>query len=122
MANLNLIVLYVEDPAASAAFYEKLLGAAPAVMSPNFYAFPMAGNGTLGLWRKSHVKPEPTGSGAANEIGIMLPGADAIAACHERWSAAGVDFEQDLATLDFGPTFVARDPDGHRIRVCLLDN
>jgi predicted enzyme related to lactoylglutathione lyase len=122
MANINLIVLYVEDPAASAAFYEKLLGAAAAVMSPNFCAFPMAGNGTLGLWRKSHVKPEPSGTGAANEIGIMLPDAEAITACHQRWAAAGVDIEQDPVTLDFGPTFVARDPDGHRIRVCLFDN
>lgn len=122
MANLNLIVLYVEDPAASAAFYEKLLGVTPAVMSPNFYAFPMAGDGTLGLWRKSHVKPEPVGSGAANEIGIMLRDAGAIASCFQRWKAGGVSIEQDLVTLDFGPTFVARDPDGHRIRVCLFDN
>ncbi|MCX5513611.1 glyoxalase [Kaistia algarum] len=122
MANLNLIVLYVEDPAVSTAFYEKLLGAAPLVTSPNFHAFPMAGNGMLGLWRKSHVKPEPVGSGAANEIGIMLSDADAITACYQSWVAAGIDIEQELATLDFGPTFVARDPDGHRIRVCLFDN
>jgi predicted enzyme related to lactoylglutathione lyase len=121
MATANLIVLYVEDPAASARFYEKLLDTPPAMSSPNFVSFTAPGGAMIGLWRKSTAKPAPTGSGAASEVGFMLAGADAVADCYDRWKAAGVPIEQELTTLDFGPTFVANDPDGHRLRVCLFD-
>lgn len=121
MPTPNLIVLYVEDPAASAAFYEKLLESAPTVASPGFTSFSIPGGAMLGLWRRSHAKPAATGSGASSEIGFMLSDADAIADCYRRWQALGVPLEQELTTLDFGPTFVVRDPDGHRLRVCLFD-
>jgi len=40
--------------------------------------------------------------------------------CNE-WKKLGVSIEQDLHEAVFGLTFVALDPDGHRIRVCIPD-
>lgn len=40
---------------------------------------------------------------------------------HAEWRKAGVPIEQELATAVFGRTFVALDPDGHRLRVCTPD-
>ncbi len=37
------------------------------------------------------------------------------------WGKLGVVIEQDLHEAVFGLTFVALDPDGHRIRVCIPD-
>jgi hypothetical protein len=45
-----------------------------------------------------------------------------VRALHARWRNAGVQIEQDLQEAVFGLTFVALDPDGHRIRVCTPDN
>ena len=37
------------------------------------------------------------------------------------WGSLGVKIEQDLFEAVFGLNFVALDPDGHRIRVCIPD-
>ena len=36
---------------------------------------------------------------------------------HEAWVSRGVTIAQAPTDLDFGRTFVALDPDGHRLRV-----
>jgi predicted enzyme related to lactoylglutathione lyase len=36
---------------------------------------------------------------------------------HRDWIARGLPIIQQPADLDFGRTFVATDPDGHRLRV-----
>lgn len=41
---------------------------------------------------------------------------------YEAWKALGVPFEQEPMTAVFGLTFVALDPDSHRLRVCTPDN
>ncbi len=40
---------------------------------------------------------------------------------HKQWKEFGVTIEQELHEAVFGITFVALDPDGHRIRVCIPD-
>ncbi|PWE56289.1 drug:proton antiporter [Metarhizobium album] len=117
----NLIILYVKDTKASTAFYRRLFGREPAVEAPNFTAFPLDGGFTLGLWAEANVKPDARGSGARSEIAFTLDGKGAVAAKYEQWKADGYDIEQPLTTMDFGPTFVINDIDGHRIRVCEPD-
>lgn len=39
----------------------------------------------------------------------------------QQWGEFNVTIEQDLYKAVFGLTFVALDPDGHRIRVCIPD-
>ena len=40
----------------------------------------------------------------------------AVEAAHVRWSAQGAPIAQSPTRMDFGYTFVALDPDGHRLR------
>lgn len=120
MTNPNLVVLYVEDTKASAAFYERITGAVPNAAGPNFTALQFGGL-MLGLWNKKAAFPPVEVEGTASEIGFMVKSADEIDALYARWQAAGIPIAQELVTRDFGPTFVALDPDGHRLRVCLFD-
>lgn len=120
MAGPNLIVLYVENAAASAAFYTRLTGASAVAGSENFIAFPFAGV-MLGLWARHKAIPAAGEGGAQSEIGFMVETLSEIEALYTQWQADGVAIAQPLTTMDFGPTFVALDPDGHRIRVCLFD-
>lgn len=41
------------------------------------------------------------------------------AALHAQWRRYGVNIEREPYRESFGLNFVALDPDGHRIRVCL---
>ncbi|MGV2103047.1 VOC family protein [Rhizobium sp. 21-4511-3d] len=121
MTSPNLIILYVKDPAESASFYRDILGREPAVAAPNFVAFPLDGGFTLGLWRRSNVEPQPSAIGNRGEIAFMVPGDQGVAKQYDDWRKRGLPIAQELVDLDFGPTFVVLDPDGHRLRVCEPD-
>ncbi|MDK1377517.1 MULTISPECIES: VOC family protein [unclassified Sinorhizobium] len=121
MAKANLIVLYVADPLASVEFYRKLLGKEPAVAFPSFSSFELSGGFTLGLWAQNSVAPAPSVEGNRSELAFMVEGEEAVRAHYDEWQAMGLPIAQELTTMDFGPTFVALDPDGHRLRVCLYD-
>ncbi|APG89477.1 VOC family protein [Sinorhizobium americanum] len=122
MAKPNLIVLYVADPLASVEFYRKLLGKEPTVAFPSFSSFEVQEGFVLGLWANAGVKPGPVGEGSRAELAFMVEGEEAVRAHYEEWQAMGLPIAQELTRMDFGPTFVALDPDGHRLRVCLYDN
>ena len=116
MPDLNFVLLYVDSPAASAAFYADLLGRAPVESSPTFAMFAMTSGVMLGLWSRHTVEPSATPVGGA-EIAFSLPDADAVTGMHADWSARGLKIAQPPTRMDFGYTFVALDPDGHRLRV-----
>jgi catechol 2,3-dioxygenase-like lactoylglutathione lyase family enzyme len=121
MNSPNLIILYVRDPAESAAFYKGLLGREPVASAPNFVAFALDGGFTLGLWRLSKVAPQPSAIGSRAEIAFMVPGENGVSNLYQDWRSRHLPIAQDLTDLDFGPTFVVLDPDGHRLRVCEPD-
>lgn len=121
MATPNLIVLYVMDPPASVEFYRKLLGKEPTATFPTFSSFEVQDGFVLGLWAREKVQPQPIGDGARAEVAFMVKGEEAVRARYEEWRAMGLPIAQELTRMDFGPTFVALDPDGHRLRVCLYD-
>ncbi|PDT53679.1 MULTISPECIES: VOC family protein [Sinorhizobium] len=121
MANPNLIVLYVADPLVSVEFYRKLLGKEPTAAFPTFCSFEFKEGFTLGLWALEKVQPQPVGEGSRAEVAFMVEGEEAVRAHYEEWQAMGLLIAQELTRMDFGPTFVALDPDGHRLRVCLYD-
>ena len=116
MPDLNFVLLYVDSPAASAAFYADLLGRAPVESSPTFAMFAMTSGVMLGLWSRHTVEPSATPVGGA-EIAFSLADADAVTGMHADWSARGLKIAQPPTRMDFGYTFVALDPDGHRLRV-----
>lgn len=55
------------------------------------------------------------------ELGVAVADADAVTRLFEDWEGKGVTFAQRLTTMAFGRTFVAVDPDGHRLRVAVLN-
>ena len=117
MPNPNFVILYVDDPTASAAFYADLLGREPVEASPNFAMFPLNGEVMLGLWSRRTVEPAATVPSGSGEIAITVAGKDAVRNVHEDWSRRGLHIAQAPVDLDFGHSFVALDPDGHRLRV-----
>jgi predicted enzyme related to lactoylglutathione lyase len=117
MTDPNFILLFVENPAVSAAFYSTLLGRAPVEMSPTFAMFALASGLKLGLWSRHTAEPAPTVAGGGAEIGIAVSTAAEVRTVHEAWKAQGVPILQPVTQMDFGLTFVGTDPDGHRLRV-----
>jgi predicted enzyme related to lactoylglutathione lyase len=116
MANLNFVLLYVEDVAASEAFYAKVFGRAAIESSPSFAMIPAASGVMLGLWRRDGVAP-PAGAPGGSEIAIMVESEADVAVTIARWRAFGGEIAQPPMQMDFGFTAVALDPDGHRLRV-----
>lgn len=121
MSDPNFVLLYVDDPAASAAFYADLLGRPPVEASPTFAMFALASGVMLGLWSRHAVEPPaprpPAAVGGGCELGFPVANAAAVLARHDAWRARGVRVAQAPAAMDFGYTFVGLDPDGHRLRV-----
>lgn len=113
----NFIILYVENPEKSAAFYTELLGQPPVESSPNFAMFAPTGGVMFGLWGRHDVEPRALAAGGGTELGFTLESRAAVTARHADWSGRGLTIAQAPCELDFGFTFVALDPDGHRLRV-----
>jgi catechol 2,3-dioxygenase-like lactoylglutathione lyase family enzyme len=112
----NFILLYVDSPTASAAFYADLLGRPPVEASPTFAMFALACGAMLGLWARHTVEPAAT-TGVGGEIAIAVGDADTVHALHADWAGRGLTIIQPPTDMDFGRTFAALDPDGHRLRV-----
>lgn len=121
MTNPNLIVLYVADPLASVGFYSKLLRKEPIMAVPTFSSIELQEGFILGLWAQQTVAPAPSTEGNRSELVFMVNGEEEVRARYDTWRAMDLPIAQDLTRMDFGPTFVALDPDGHRLRVCLYD-
>ena len=121
MTEITTLLVPVTDPAASARLYAAVLGREPVDAIPTFVLF--AGTGVaLGLWKKDGVEPRPDPVAGGMEIGIKLAGFAAVDAAHDAWRALGLKIAMPPRDLDFGRSFVALDPDGHRLRgYCLSD-
>jgi predicted enzyme related to lactoylglutathione lyase len=113
MADFNFILLYVDNPVASGSFYADLLGKAPVEASPTFVMFALDTGVMLGLWSRHTVEPAATPVGGG-ELAITVDDVDAV---HADWISRGLPIIQEPTNMDFGRTFVALDPDGHRLRV-----
>lgn len=113
----NLIILYVEDPTASAAFYAKLLDREPVFAAPTYVSFDLGSGFMLGLLSKS--SPAAV-SDKGFEFAFLADGPEAVDQEYQRWRDAGIDAAQPF-DAQFGRTFTAPDPDGNLLRVCLAD-
>ena len=120
MLEPNCTILYVDSPLASAAFYANILGREALEAAPTFAMFVLQNGSTLGLWSKHTVEPAPTATGGGTELGFTLDSVAAVDALYARWQQQGLPMLQAPTSMDFGYTFVALDPDGHRLRVFVL--
>lgn len=117
MTDTNTLFLYVADVAASARFYADLLDLKPIESGPAFAMVILPSGLPVGLWSGDDVRPAPDARGGGAEIGFKVAEAAAVDRAHADWSAKGATIALPPTDLDFGRSFVALDPDGHRLRV-----
>jgi predicted lactoylglutathione lyase len=117
MPSPKFIMLYVDNPAKSAEFYAMLLDQPPCEISPTFAMFIIDNGYKLGLWSKHSVEPSATITGGGGELGFPLSEVSEVDALYAEWLKKGIKMAQSPTQMDFGYTFVALDPDGHRLRV-----
>lgn len=117
MPNPNFMLFFVESPAASATFYGMLFGLEPVEISPTFALFALSSGLMLGLWSKHSAEPRPGAGAGGTELGLTVEDYDDVDAAHADWKGRGIAILQPPIDMDFGRTFVALDPDGHRLRV-----
>lgn len=119
----NLVILYVKQPTDSAAFYAELFDREPVETSPGFALFVLPSGLKLGLWARSGIAPATDAAPGASELAFPMPSDAHVDAIWEDWRARGISILQPPTQMDFGRTFTAADPDGHRLRVFkLADN
>ena len=116
MPNPNFLLLHVDSPEASAAFYAELLGHPPIETSPTFVMFALKSGIMLGLWSRHTVEPR-AGAVGASELAFTVKDDAAVDATCLHWKRLEVSILMEPTTMDFGRSFVAADPDGHRLRV-----
>ncbi len=113
----NFIILYVDDPIASAAFYARLLDRPALETSPTFAMFSLHEGVIFGLWSPHTVQPGASAIAGAVEIGFTADSKEAVQKLHPDGTAKGPPMLHPPTQMDFGFTFTAADPDGHRLRV-----
>lgn len=121
MLTPNLLLFYVEDPLQSALFYEKIFSIKPVATFPTYVAFSFENGFTFSLWSLHAKDFVSSGTGHRSELSFLVENENAVRLIRKQWEELGVAIEQDLHEAAFGLTFVALDPDGHRIRVCIPD-
>jgi catechol 2,3-dioxygenase-like lactoylglutathione lyase family enzyme len=120
MQHPNYVLLFVENPTASAAFYASLFDCKPVEASPTFALFALSSGIRLGLWSRYDAEPLVITRGGGSELGIPVDDDAALHALYTEWKERGLAIVQPPTDMDFGRTFVALDPDGHRLRVFRL--
>lgn len=118
MPDLSFVILYVTDPAISAEFYSKLLKREAGLASlPTFAGLPLVDGAKLGLWAAGAVKPAAEVIGGGTEVMFKVNNAQEVLAMHADCVDRGVPIALAPTEMNFGLTFVALDPDGHRVRI-----
>ncbi|MEY2631648.1 MAG: hypothetical protein RIR00_302, partial [Pseudomonadota bacterium] len=82
MPHPNFFILYVRDAVASAAFYQALLGTAPAEASPHFALFPLESGVQLGLWDRATVNPAVIAPAGGSEVAFAVADAATVTATY----------------------------------------
>ena len=116
MTTSTYLLLYVDSPATSANFYSRLLDRPPIELSPTFALFMLDSGLKLGLWSRKAVEPASQVTGGGGELALAVADKQTV----DQWAESGAGIAQPPTALDFGYTFVALDPDGHRLRVLCL--
>lgn len=106
------ILLDVADPEASARFYAGLLSSRPLMAGPDRALFLMRSGRALGLIRRAGSE-----RGEGRDLDIPLGDLAAVEQAHiDCWDRGARILIPPMAT-DPARAFVARDPDGHTLRV-----
>ncbi|MGO2354293.1 MAG: VOC family protein [Marinomonas foliarum] len=114
----NFTILYVDNVQRSVDFYRSLFEREPVEATESFALFVSETGAKFGLWVREDVFPTakdvPAGS---MEVALTLDNLITLQINYIKWRELGVDIIQEPTIMDFGTTFTALDPDGHRLRV-----
>jgi predicted lactoylglutathione lyase len=117
MSDPNFIIFYVNNPTSSTDFYKTRLGKGPIEASQTFAMFALDSGVMMGLWSRHTVEPVAVAMPGSTEIAFSVGDRSEVDAKYQEWTAQGLRVAQAPTAMDFGYTFVALDPDGHRLRV-----
>jgi hypothetical protein len=121
MALPSQVILYVSDPAKSAAFYEAILEIPAKILSPNFAVLDLGKGFQLGLLARAKVSPEAP-IGVSSELCFIEADRQALESLHRTWVSKGVTILLQPQLMYFGGhNFLGADPDGNRLRVSTPD-
>ena len=116
MAQPSHILSYVADARESTALYAKILGLEPEQSTPTYAVFALPNGARLALRARDRVEPRATLPGGT-ELCFAVDTDDAVRKTRNAWFKLGLRIIQEPVAMDFGFTFTAADPDGHRLRV-----
>ena len=117
----NSVILYVSDVEASTTFYREILGHGPIKTYPGFSVFALSDDVTLGLQAADEIEPAAEPYVGESELSLSDVEHVDVDRLYAQWKALGIPMILAPTVLEFGYTFVATDPDGHRLRVCATD-
>jgi predicted enzyme related to lactoylglutathione lyase len=123
MFTADMTILYVPNVVKSADFYASLFDIKPINVTPTFAMFVFENGFKLGLWSKYTVQPpvETQHFTANGEITFKVQHKADVDFLYNEWGAfREITIVQSPTEMDFGYTFTAIDPDGHRLRVMWL--
>src|SRR5271156_3010134 len=115
--SLGFVLLFVSNSQKSSLFYQEIFDIKPIEESPTYVMFALKNGVMLGLWSRYTAEPRVEMLAGGEELCFAAEDVDAV---YTAWGKKHVTIAQKPAELDFGRTFVALDPDGHRIRVYKL--
>jgi predicted enzyme related to lactoylglutathione lyase len=115
-------VLYVDNLAISSQFYQDLLGIKPEEASGTFHSFTLSNGMRLALKAKHSVVPPIEGKCGDGELAFTLENVKKVDEVFANWQTKEISIISPPSQVCFGYTFVALDPDGHRLRVVSLGN
>jgi catechol 2,3-dioxygenase-like lactoylglutathione lyase family enzyme len=115
MMEIEDVVLAVADPETSARFYAGLLGCRPLMAGPDRALFVLNSGRAFGLLRRAGDE------GEVCEIDFPVQGAAAVDETHIDWWDRGARILTPPIAEAPVRSFVAGDPDGHRLRVYAVD-
>ena len=110
MTKIDDIALSVADPEAAARFYSGLLRRRPLEANADHAVFVLSPGRTLSLWRGGE-RLSPA------QVDFPLAASAAVDELHIDWWDRGARIVLPPADEDGGRSFLARDPDGNRLRV-----
>ena len=117
----NSVILYVDNVETSTAFYKSIFGEGPVEAFPGFSVFSLKDGFILGLQSKHDIEPKPQPAFGGFELCLSDISIEEVDAIYRDFKARNIPMALPPSRLEFGYTFVALDPDGHRIRLCATD-
>lgn len=117
----NVIVLYVDNLEITSQFYQEFLGIKPEETSPTFHSFKLSNGMNLALKARHSIIPPTEENSGHGELAFTPESSEKVDQLFAIWQAKEVNIIFPPTQVPFGYTFVALDPDGHRLRVVALE-